>query len=108
MALTTVALVKEAMQTGELYTDEQVEPAVNTAIDLIEFYVTAEAFLAEPPALQTAALSLAVDIFQNSIAPGGSVMSPDMTVTSPYRLGRSIISRYQGLIAPYWNAGGIG
>lgn len=106
MALTTVALVKEALQSGSLYSDEQIQPSVDTAIELIEMYVTATAFAAEPAPLQVSALGLAVDIFQAQVSPGGQTVDPTMSV-SPFRLGRSLLSRYQALLAPYADVEGL-
>lgn len=106
MALTTVALVKEALQSGNLYSDEQLQPSVDTAIALIEFYVTPTSFDAEPAPLQVAALGLAVDIFQAQVSPGGQTVDPTLSV-SPFRLGRSLLSRYQALIAPFTDVEGL-
>jgi hypothetical protein len=106
MALTTNALVKEALQSGTLYTDQQIDPSRRAAIDLIHFVVTAEAFAAEPHALQVAALGLSVDIFQSQVSPGGQMVDPTMS-PSPFRLGRSLLSRYQALLAPYTDVEGL-
>lgn len=101
MALTTVEQVKAALQVGDLYLDADIEPAVNASIELIEEYVTAEAFLAEPAALCEAATGLACDIFMAKVAPGGTIVGTDFQ-PSPWKLGRSLVSRFQGLMAPYF------
>ena len=52
------------------------------------------------PACKEAALTLAVDMWQNRLAPGGQPTAVDFT-PSPYRMGRSMIQRVMGLLAPY-------
>lgn len=106
MALTTVELVKEALQSGNLYSDEQLQPSVDAAIELIAAYVDATAFEAEPAGLRVAALGLAVDIFQAQVAPGGQMVDASFA-PSPFRLGRSLLNKYQGLIAQYTEVGGL-
>lgn len=106
MALTNVEKVKTALQVGDLYLDSDIEPCVNASIELIELYVTAESFLAEPAAMCEAATGLACDIFMAKVAPGGQIVSADFT-PSPYKLGRSLITRFTGLLIPYMRAEGM-
>jgi len=50
--------------------------------------------------VREAALALAVDLWQQRVAPGGVVQAADFT-PGPWRLGRSLITRYTGLLHPY-------
>lgn len=52
------------------------------------------------PACKEAALTLAVDMWQNRTAPGGQPTAVDFT-PSPYRMGRTMVQRVMGLLAPY-------
>jgi hypothetical protein len=106
MALTNVEKVKTALQVGDLYDDATIEPCVNAAIDLIELYVTAVAFEDEPAALQEAATGLACDIFMARVAPGGQIVGADFQ-PSPWKLGRSLITRFSGLMVPYMRVEGM-
>lgn len=52
------------------------------------------------PACKEAALTIAVDMWTNRLAPGGSPTAVDFT-PSPYRMGRTLMQRVIGLLAPY-------
>lgn len=52
------------------------------------------------PAVQEAALALAVDMWQARLAAGGQLNAVDFT-PGPYRFGRSIMQKVIGLLAPY-------
>jgi len=56
------------------------------------------------PAVEEAILAIAVDIFQSRMAPGGTMEAADFT-PGPYRLGRSLLSRVQALLAPHTDTG---
>jgi hypothetical protein len=58
------------------------------------------------PAVREAALAVAVEIFQQRTSPGGTIQSVDFT-PAPHRLGRSLLTRVLGLLAPYMNMGGF-
>lgn len=58
------------------------------------------------PAIREAALAVAVEIFQQRTSPGGQIQSVDFT-PAPHRLGRSLLTRVLGLIAPYMSMGGF-
>jgi hypothetical protein len=60
----------------------------------------------EIPAIREAALAVAVEIFQQRTSPGGQIQSVDFT-PAPHRLGRSLLTRVMGLIAPYMSMGGF-
>lgn len=52
------------------------------------------------PAVKEAALTIAVDMWTNRLAPGGQPQGVDFT-PSPYRMGRTLMQRVIGLLAPY-------
>lgn len=58
------------------------------------------------PAVCEASLTIAVDLWNNRVAPGGQQQGVDFT-PGPYRAGRSLMQRVIGLLAPYMNVGGI-
>lgn len=51
-------------------------------------------------ACKEAALQIAVDVWTNHLAPGGQPQAVDFT-PSPYRMGRTIMQRVIGILAPY-------
>lgn len=53
------------------------------------------------PAIQEAALMIAVDIFQSRQAPAGGGVTVDGYAPSPYRMGNTLMGRVRGLLAPY-------
>lgn len=56
------------------------------------------------PAVREAALNIAVEVFQQRVAPGGTIQAVDFTPT-PHRLGRSLMTRVTGLLQPYMDMG---
>lgn len=58
------------------------------------------------PACKEAALTIAVDMWTNRVAPGGQPQGVDFQ-PSPWRMGRSLMARVSGLLAPYMNTGGL-
>lgn len=56
------------------------------------------------PAIREAALAIAVDIWAARSAPSGMIQSVDFQPT-PYKLGRALLNRVHGLLAPYIDAG---
>lgn len=58
------------------------------------------------PAVREASLAIAVEIFQQRTAAGGQVQAVDYT-PSPHRLGRALLTRVHGLLAPYMDMGGL-
>lgn len=57
-------------------------------------------------ACKEAALTIAVDMWTNRLAPGGQPQGVDFT-PSPYRMGRTLMQRVIGLLAPYLDTRGI-
>ena len=58
---------------------------------------------ASTPAINQAALMLAVDVWQARQAPSSGGVSIDGVTPSPYRLGNTMLAKVRGLIAPYMN-----
>lgn len=58
------------------------------------------------PEVFEAILAVAVDIWQNRVAPGGTMQAVDFQ-PGPYRMGRSLLSKVQGLIAPHMDSGSL-
>jgi hypothetical protein len=61
---------------------------------------TKDTSYANTPAINQAALMLAVDIWQARQSSNANGISPDFT-PSPYRMGNTLLARIRGLIAPY-------
>ena len=56
------------------------------------------------PEVLEACLAIAVDMWQSRVAPGGTLQAADFT-PGPYRLGRSLLSRVQALLARHLDVG---
>lgn len=56
--------------------------------------------------VREATLAVAVEIFQQRTAPGGTIQSVDFT-PGPHRLGQALLSRVRGLLAPYMDMGSM-
>lgn len=106
MALVTVATLKATLGVGNLYPDADLQQACDASIALIQNYVDATAFAAEPAAMKEAALALAVDIWQTRTSPGGQNLAADFT-PSPWRLGKNLVTKVHGLLAPYLSIDGV-
>jgi hypothetical protein len=69
--------------------------------------VTSQALIYDSiPSVREAALAVAVEIFQQRTAPGGSIQAIDFT-PGPHRLGQALLSRVRGLLAPYMDMTGM-
>lgn len=60
----------------------------------------------EVPEVLEACLAIAVDMWQSRVAPGGTLEAADFT-PGPYRLGRSLLSRVQALLARHMDVGSL-
>jgi hypothetical protein len=58
----------------------------------------------DDPLVREACMMLAVEIWQSRVAPGGTIQGVDFA-PGPFRLGRSLIGRVQGLLAPHMDVG---
>ena len=56
---------------------------------------------ADVPAIQEAALLIAIDIWQSRQAPSSGGVSIDGYTPSPFRMGNTLLARVRGLLAPY-------
>ncbi len=57
-------------------------------------------------AVESAIYVVSTEIFQSRTAPGGQIEVVDFAPT-PYRMGKSLLSRVSGLLAPYLDEGAI-
>lgn len=62
---------------------------------------------AEEAPIRLAALELAIDMWQARQQSNAGGISPDFPSASPYRMGRSLLSRVSGLLAPYLSPRGM-
>lgn len=106
MALLTVSQLKTALGIGSLYSDTVLQQIIDTSVALLEEYCDSEAIAAEPAPLKEAALSLSIDLFQAQRSAGGQIVASDFQ-PSPYRLGRSFVTKVSGLLAPYLKVEGL-
>jgi hypothetical protein len=58
------------------------------------------------PSVREASLAVAIEIFQQRTAPGGTIQAVDFT-PGPHRLGQALLTRVRGLLAPYMDMGGF-
>jgi len=63
-------------------------------------YLQSQQYWQNEPAIQSACYVVATEIFQSRTASGGQIEGVDFAPT-PYRMGRSLINRVTGLLAPY-------
>lgn len=91
---------------SSLYGDDAYQRVADTAEDVIMAHLLADTpadYVAVAP-VRTVALLLAVELWQaRSSAAGGSV-GIDL---NPYRLGRTLVSRYHGVLVNYLAVGGM-
>ncbi len=78
-------------------TDPTVIAAASASDALISAYLT-EGDHSQHAQDRLAALTVAIDIYQNTTAPGGEVVGPDFQPL-PYRMGASLMTRVSGLLA---------
>jgi hypothetical protein len=57
-------------------------------------------------AVESAIYVVSTEIFQSRTAAGGQIEGVDFAPT-PYRMGKSLLSRVSGLLAPYLDEGAI-
>lgn len=63
-------------------------------------YLQAQQYWTSEPAIQSAVYVVSTEIFQSRTAAGGQIEGVDFAPT-PYRMGKSLMSRVIGLLAPY-------
>lgn len=92
-----------------LYPDALYQRVAAAASELLEPYLAplpdGQDYTAVP-AVREAALSIAVELWQHRVSPGGAMQAADFT-PGPYRLSRGLITRVSGLIAQQRDVGGL-
>lgn len=106
MALVTVEELKAVLNVGDLYADEALQQTIDAVTEVIEAYVTAEAYEAEPASLKEAALNLSVDAWQARLSSGQQLAGVDFT-PAPFRFGRSFVQKIIGYLAISINVDGM-
>lgn len=79
--------------------DVTVRPIIPSGKAYLSGY-NAETLYANTPAVESAVLSVATEVYQSRIAVGGAIDGADFNVT-PYRLSRGLLAKVMGLLAPY-------
>lgn len=103
MALVTLADLKDALGVGGLYDDAQLQACATAAENLlIPMLKTRTGGYDTIPEVQQAGLQIAIELWTARTAPGGQTIGADWT-PSPYRLGRTLLARVQGVLAQHWN-----
>jgi hypothetical protein len=109
VALVTVEQLKSALAVGDLYPDEDLEQVADAASNVLASYLIP---LEDPdsydevPEVCEAALAIAVELWQSRLAPGGTLQGVDFA-PSPFRLGRSLLSKVSGLIGQHIDTAGM-
>lgn len=94
------------MAGNTLYEPGDYERAADAASDYVEHYLEPDVDHTLTAAVREAALAIAVELWQHRLAAGGTVQAADWT-PSPYRLGRGLLSKVQGLLGPYIDTGSM-
>jgi len=63
-------------------------------------YLQSQQYWTSEPAIQSAVYVVSTEIFQSRTAAGGQIEGVDFAPT-PYRMGKSLINKITGLLAPY-------
>jgi hypothetical protein len=79
--------------------DVELQPSIPQGTAYLSGY-NAAALYAATPAVESAVYVVSTEIFQSRLSIGGQLEGVDFTPT-PFRLGRSLLSRVQALLAPY-------
>lgn len=82
--------------TGSDVTERAIVPAGKAYLS----NYNAETLYANTPAVESAVLSVATEVYQSRVAVGGAIDGADFQVT-PYRLSRGLLSKVMGVLAPY-------
>lgn len=79
--------------------DVDLKPYIPNGTATLSGYSAADIY-ASTPAVESAVYVVSTEIFQSRLSIGGQLEGVDFTPT-PFRLGRSLLSRVQALLAPY-------
>lgn len=82
--------------------DVTVRPVIPYGTATLSGYSAADLY-ANTPAVESAVYVVSTEIFQSRLSIGGQLEGVDFSPT-PFRLGRSLLSRVQALLAPYIDA----
>lgn len=82
--------------------DIAIRPVIPNGVATLSGYSAADLY-ANTPAVESAVYVVSTEIFQSRLSIGGQLEGVDFTPT-PFRLGRSLLSRVQALLAPYLDA----
>ena len=79
--------------------DIERKPVIPNGVATLSGYSAADLY-ANTPAVESAVYVVSTEIFQSRLSIGGQLEGVDFTPT-PFRLGRSLLSRVSALLAPY-------
>jgi len=79
--------------------DVELQPSIPQGTASLQGYDAATLY-ANTPAVESAVYVVSTEIFQSRLSIGGQLEGVDFAPT-PFRLGRSLLSRVQALLAPY-------
>lgn len=79
--------------------DIELQPSIPQGTAYLSGYDAATLY-ASTPAVESAVYVVSTEIFQSRLSIGGQLEGVDFTPT-PFRLGRSLLSRVQALLSPY-------
>jgi hypothetical protein len=97
--VTVTAVSAKAFQYALTSSDVTIRPIIPAGKATLSGY-GAETLYADSPAVESAVLAVATEVYQSRIAVGGSIDGNDFQVT-PYRLSRGLLQRVTGLLAPF-------
>lgn len=84
------------------HADIDLKPTIPYGTATLSGYSAADLY-ANTPAVESAVYVVSTEIFQSRLSIGGQLEGVDFQPT-PFRLGRSLLSRVQALLAPYLDA----
>ena len=93
---------------NELYPPEWYGQVATTASNLLTPLLRPDPDVAyeQVPEVREAAMALALEVWQHRFAPGGQNQAVDWT-PGPFRLGRSLVSKVQGMLANHLDTEGM-
>lgn len=101
----TVTVTTNSLNDPYLFTaasvgaDIDLKPVLPNGTATLSGYSAADLY-ANTPAVESAVYVVSTEIFQSRLSIGGQLEGVDFTPT-PFRLGRSLLSRVQALLSPY-------
>ncbi|MFP4235528.1 MAG: hypothetical protein ACLFUG_11435, partial [Nitriliruptoraceae bacterium] len=89
-----------------LYDADLYDRVAEAASELLLPYLLPDTDYTDVAPVREAALAIAVELWQHRVAPGGQMTAADFS-PGPWRLGRSMLSRVSGLVAPWLDTDGM-